>query len=107
VGDASQVSAQWALGNEGASEKVSTALAAAGLSTRSVVTRKLDLNLHHLDIIERIERMLALAEARRSAALREVERYRANFAERLRRTVEIEDQENVKALAPPIAGGSG
>jgi hypothetical protein len=52
---------------------------------------------------------LANAEARRSAAVREVERYRANFGARLRRAVEIEDETNMKALAPPIAnhGASG
>ena len=57
----------------------------------------------------RIEHVLANAEARRSAAVREVERYRANFGARLRRAVEIEDETNMKALAPPIAnhGASG
>src|ERR1700737_1747432 len=103
VGDAQQVSEQWALGNEAAAERVNAALAAAGLSTRSVVTRKLDLTAYDLEKIVRIEHVLANAEARRSAAVREVERYRANFGARLRRAVEIEDETNMKALAPPIA----
>jgi hypothetical protein len=109
VGDAQQVSEQWALGNEAAAERVNAALAAAGLSTRSVVTRKLDLTAYDLEKIVRIEHVLANAEARRSAAVREVERYRANFGARLRRAVEIEDETNMKALAPPIAnhGASG
>src|ERR1700737_4946715 len=101
VGDAQQVSEQWALGNEAAAERVNAALAAAG--SRSVVTRKLDLTAYDLEKIVRIEHVLANAEARRSAAVREVERYRANFGARLRRAVEIEDETNMKALAPPIA----
>src|ERR1700737_4808899 len=48
VGDAQQVSEQWALGNEAAAERVNAALAAAGLSTRSVVPRKLDLTAYDL-----------------------------------------------------------
>ena len=102
VGDAQQVSEQWALGNEAAAERVNAALAAAGLSTRSVVTRKLDLTAYDLEKIVRIEHVLANAEARRSAAVREVERYRANFGARLRRAVEIEDETNMKALAHPL-----
>jgi hypothetical protein len=39
-----------------------------------------------LDDVERIERMIVSAEARRSAVLREVARHRAAFAEELRRS---------------------
>lgn len=47
-----------------------------------------------IDIIERIDRLATVAESRRNAALREIERRRAVFGERLRRSVqEIEDDE--------------
>jgi hypothetical protein len=39
-----------------------------------------------LDVVERIERMIISAEARRNAALREVARHRTAFAEDLRRS---------------------
>jgi len=48
----------------------------------------------NLDQFERIERMIAMAEARRNAALHEVERHRATLANTLRPTVEqIEEAE--------------
>jgi hypothetical protein len=40
--------------------------------------------LNSLDLWERIDNLLAVAEARRAAALREIERRRASVAERLR-----------------------
>ncbi len=41
-----------------------------------------------LDNIERIDRLIASAEARRNAALREVDRHRSAIAQTLRRAIE-------------------
>ena len=49
---------------------------------------------------ERIERMMAATEARRHAALQQLDRHRASFALRLRRKLqEVEDAE-VKLFGP-------
>jgi ribosomal protein L12E/L44/L45/RPP1/RPP2 len=72
-------------------EEVEQALHAAGLSMDSVTARSL---VAGLDGFERIERLIASAEARRNAALRELERHRSAFAEMLRRaTNEVVDAE--------------
>src|SRR5215213_6033763 len=47
------------------------------------ILREADLSL---DVVERIERMIISAEARRNAVLREVARHRAAFGEDLRRS---------------------
>jgi hypothetical protein len=48
----------------------------------------------NLEAVERIEQLTALAEARRIAALREIERHRDVLAQRLRQAVrQIEDAE--------------
>jgi hypothetical protein len=52
-----------------------------------------------IDEIERIERMIASAEGRRTAALQEVERRRAALARDLRRATEVEDAQ-FKMVAP-------
>jgi hypothetical protein len=44
-----------------------------------------------IDEVERIDRMIASAEGRRSNVMREVERHRAGFAQVLRRQREIEE----------------
>ena len=47
-----------------------------------------------IDHVERIERLAMAAEARRNAALREIERHRSSFAQSLRRTIDdVEDAE--------------
>jgi hypothetical protein len=57
----------------------------------------------HLDAVERIDRMIMNAEARRNAALREIERRRASVAEALRRAtdgiVDAEFKEVAQSLA--------
>src|SRR5260370_38992438 len=93
---------KWELGDEAAAERVEAALAAAGLSIRSLVTRKLELWVIDLDFIERIDRMLAGMEKRRNAALTAMERYHANFAERLRRVVEDAEERDPKLRSSPL-----
>jgi hypothetical protein len=49
---------------------------------------------------ERIERMLTAAEVRRNGALRELDRYRASFALRLRRAVQAAEDASLAVVAP-------
>jgi len=90
---------RWAARDEATMREVDALLASAGLTMDSVMAQTLRL---HIDEIERIDRMVASAEARRNTALRELDRHRAELAQRLRRvTEEIEDAEfEVVAPAP-------
>ena len=85
---------------------VNELLTDAGTSMDSFMTKALG---DRIDKIERIDRLTAIAETRRNAALREIERRRAVLGETLRRSVrEIEDDdfadgELVREL-PPAEG---
>jgi hypothetical protein len=58
-----------------------------------------------LDDIERIDRLITIAESRRDASLREIERRRAVLGETLRRSVqEIEDAEFKVIETTPAEG---
>jgi hypothetical protein len=81
----------WARRSERAVRTIETALAQAGASMDAVAARTF---CARIGDFERIERMITAAEARRNAALRELDRHRANFALRLRRTIAaVEDAE--------------
>jgi hypothetical protein len=59
-----------------------------------------------LDEVERIDRMVASAEARRNGVLREIERHRATLGHELRRlTGDAEDAEFEVVESPPSAAG--
>ena len=89
-----QVARQWALRDQAAVTKAEAVLASAGLSSEAVTAQTLALKI---DIVERIDRMMVTAEARRNAVLREIERHRASFARTLRRAVrDVEDAEAVE-----------
>ena len=83
---------------------VNELLTDAGISMDSFMTKVLG---DKIDYIERIDRLTAIAETRRNAALREINRRRAVLGETLRRSVhEIEhddpaDGELVRKLPPP------
>jgi hypothetical protein len=64
---------QWAAQKPDVDEQVNKILATAGLSMDSVLAQTFCIKLNE---IERIERLIALAETRRNAALREIERRR-------------------------------
>jgi hypothetical protein len=89
--DALLLAESWARCKEGAAAAVEQHLASADLSMESVWARVLERNL---DKIERIDRMVMIAEGRRNAALREIERHRDSLAKRLREiTDQVEDAE--------------
>ena len=60
-------------------EKVNKILTSAGLSSDSIVGQTLQTQR-----MERIEHLMALAEARRNASLREIDRHRQTLGQKLR-----------------------
>jgi hypothetical protein len=83
----------WAKREPEAIEEVNCLLAKSGLTIDAVAGQTLVL---HLDEVERIDRLLATAEARRNNALHEIDRHRASSGATLRTAVEeAEDAEYV------------
>jgi hypothetical protein len=79
----------WAARKPDVVEEVNKTLTSAGLSTDSILAQTFSVKL---DDIERIEHMAALADARRNATLREIERHRQTLGQRLRQAAQqIED----------------
>jgi len=74
----------WAAREAEAVATVAERLAAQGLALEALTAQGLT---RALEPVERIARMIAQAEARRGAALREIERHRASFGPRLRAAV--------------------
>ncbi len=78
-------------GQKRAIQRVHKALSAAGLSLSEVTAKTLEIKL---DSIERLDSMLASAEARRNNSLREIDRHRGAFGARMRAGIEeVEDAE--------------
>jgi hypothetical protein len=72
----------WAAGDRKAVERVGKLLGSVGSSIESLVAQAM---ASRMDEIERIDRMIVMAEQRRTAALRAVESRRARLAMQLRR----------------------
>jgi hypothetical protein len=75
----------WAARRPGAVEEINEVLASAGLSMETVMANTLSFKL---DEFERIDRMITVAEARRNAALQEIERHRETLGKKLRQAVQ-------------------
>lgn len=91
----------WAAGKPAAIQRVDDLLVSAGLTMEDVTTQAV---AHELDKIERFHRLIASAEWRRNALLREIDRRRASFAQKLRSEVRnIEDAEYKAIEADPAA----
>ena len=104
TGSATEVTTQWAAHDEAARKTVEATLASAGLSVEDVTARSLSV---WIGDFERTERMIMTAEARRHAALRELDRHRATLARTLRRTIaDVEDAE-FKVIAPETPARDG
>jgi protein-tyrosine-phosphatase len=85
------LSQEWAAGDKSARKNVDVILAKAGLTMEEVTAKTLE---KKIDVFERIDRMLASAEARRNNALREIDRHRNVLGDGVRRSIEeIEDAE--------------
>jgi hypothetical protein len=93
-GNTFDLARRWAARELDAVGQTDAVLAAAGLSMDHVMAQTLRVRIGE---IERIERLIASAEARRSAALRDIEHHRERFAASLRRAAQkaenIEDAE--------------
>jgi hypothetical protein len=95
----------WAARNPERVEDVDKVLASAGLTMDTVLAQTLSLKL---DEVERIEHLIAVAEARRNAALREIERRRQTLGQRLRPVPEqLEDNQTRMIESTPIQGSGG
>ena len=86
---AETLSEGWAARKPNVVEEVNKTLASAGLSADSILAQTFSVKL---DEIERIEQMAAVAEARRDAILREIDRHRQTLGQKLRRAAqELDD----------------
>jgi hypothetical protein len=82
---------KWAAGDEGARQRVDAVLAKAGLTLDEVTAKTLEIKI---DVFERVDRMLASAEARRNNSLREIDRHREAAGAATRQAIdEVEDAE--------------
>jgi hypothetical protein len=82
---------KWAAGDKNARKEVQAALDKAGLTTDEVTAKTVE---SKLDSFERLDRMLASAEARRNNALREIDRHREALGAAVRQTIdEVQDAE--------------
>jgi hypothetical protein len=88
---ARELGEKWAAGDKDARKEVDAALAKAGLTIDDATAKTME---SKLDSFERLDRMLASAEARRNNALREIDRHRNALGGGVRRSIEeIEDAE--------------
>jgi len=87
---ADRLSWQWAAGEEEATAEVERLLDQAGLTIDAVMAQTLAVRI---DDVERIDRMVTIAEARRDAVLREIRARRAAFGRALRRAGQAIDAE--------------
>lgn len=85
----------WARRERGAIKQVDELLASAGLTMDAVMAQTLSLKL---DDIDRIDRMIATAEGRRNAILREVDRHRTTWGQNVRRAVQQIEAAEIKVI---------
>jgi hypothetical protein len=100
------LSEEWVAGDKGARKNVDAILAKAGLTIEEVTAKTLE---KKIDVFEKIDRMLASAEARRNNALREIDRHRDALGGGVRRSIEeVEDAEfrDVETGEPAVAAKS-
>jgi hypothetical protein len=93
---------QWTAQKPSAIKRVNKYLASEKLTFDTAIARAL---LTRINIIERIDRSITIAEGRRNAVLREIDRRRVTFAQTLRGKIhEIDDAEfetiEPKAITP-------
>lgn len=102
--EAEDLAIKWAVKDRATIKKVDKCLASYGLTMDAVMAETL---LLKIDDVERIDRMIMGAEARRNSALREFERHRASFARSLRQASdEIIDAQSDLIKAPQITDRS-
>jgi hypothetical protein len=92
---AQDLATAWATRTSDAVEMISKALDCAGLGIDAVMAQTLALNLAE---VERIDRLISVAEARRNATLREIARHRDTLAQKLLRAVQQLETNELPAL---------
>ena len=93
--DARDLTETWAARECAAIKRVDKLLASAGLTMDAVMAQTLSISL---DDIERIDRMIATAEVRRNAILREVDRHRTTWGQELRRAAQQAEEAGFKLI---------
>lgn len=95
--DYRELAEDWSTGDQAAIERVDAMLAAAGLTMDAVMARTL---VARIGEVERFERMMMAAEARRDTIVREIDRRRAGLASRLRRAIDEPEDAEFEVIAP-------
>jgi hypothetical protein len=99
--NAKELAENWAVGDAESVERVDELLSDADLSMDEVVAETIAIKISD---IERFDRLIMNAEARRNAVLREIDRYRCSKSQPARRAIEtVEDAEYTEIKAPQIA----
>src|SRR5262249_49790184 len=93
--DTRDLAQAWARRERDAIRQVDELLASAGFAIDAVMAQTLSLNL---DDIERIDRLIATAEGRRNAILREVDRHRTTWGQNVRRAVQQIEASEIKVI---------
>ena len=100
--DAHDLSKAWSARDPDAIKTVEELLAARGLTMDQAAARGFEARI---EIFERIDRMAMAAEARRNAALRELERHRASLAQALRQASDDIIEAEYQTLSKLSLGG--
>jgi hypothetical protein len=92
-----EIARQWASGDRAAAATVAKVFATADVTMDAVHAKTFALRI---DELERIDRMTMMAEGRRDSILREIDRYRVEFGDRLRGAVREAEDAEFKVIAP-------
>ena len=88
-----------------ATREVDSVLAGCGVTLDELTAKALGENAHaridYLAGIERVDRLLIVAENRRNASLREIDRHRAAFGQTVRRSLEDVEEAEFEAIEGP------
>lgn len=93
----SELVEKWATGDAAAVSKVAELMASAKLTMDTIIDRAF---VNAIETIERIEHLITIAEHRRNAILREMERHRASFAAVLRKGISDVEDVDFQPVAP-------
>src|SRR5271165_6054572 len=102
--DAREMAQTWIAGDAAAARSIEAALVGAGVSVDTVMARAMSSRIENM---ERLDRMLVSAEARRSAALRELDCHRAPLAQKLRCSIAQAEHAELAVGAPRLAVQAG
>jgi hypothetical protein len=101
IGSPDDFAADWARGDSSTRTEFEKLLKKANLSMNEVMAEAF---AEVIDPFERIDRLVASAEARRNNALREIERHREALGAAMRRAVD--DAQDVEFQNVPMSGGA-